>query len=120
MKKPVHTGIRLRGSAFWVVHRSRAHGPFDYEWSPDFEGVEFLFQGEKFGEYCSEDEIYADLKYHKLPQRVYQVASITIATVVKSIMDGVPEPDRAALLVSQLRTMGFPKFAHVEQIEHTK
>lgn len=116
----MHTGIRLSGSAFWVVHRSRAHGPFDYEWSPDFEGVEFLYQGEKFGEFCSDDELYADLKYFKLPQRVYEVASIAIATVVKSIIDGVPEQERAGLLIHQLREMGFPKFARVERIEHTK
>ena len=54
-------GILINGSTFWVVHRSRVHGPFDYEWSTDLHGVEFLYQGSKFGEYCSADELYADL-----------------------------------------------------------
>lgn len=116
----VHTGIRLNGSAFWVVHRSRAYGPFDYEWSADFEGVEFLYCGEKFGEYCSVDELYADLKHFKLPQRVYEVASVAIATVVKSIIDGVPEEQRVDLLTARLEELGFPKFARIEQTEHTK
>jgi hypothetical protein len=114
----MHTGIQLNGSAFWVVHRSQAYGPFDYEWSPDFRGVEFQYQGQKFGEYCSADEIYADLKDFALPQRVYEVASISIATILKSIMDGVPENDRAETLAQQLTEMGFPQFATIEMAEH--
>ena len=109
----MHTGIQLHGSAFWVVHRSRAYGPFDYEWSSDFRGVEFQYQGRKFGEYCSADELYADLREFKLPKRVYQVASISMATILKSIMDGVSEHHRADALSEQLREMGFPQFATV-------
>lgn len=116
----VHTGIRLSGSIFWVVHRSQAYGPFDYEWSPDFAGVEFLYQGQKFGEYCSVDEIYADLKDFALPKRVYEVASIATATIVKSIMDGIPPDHRAELLAGTLVEMGFPNFAKIEQVQQAR
>lgn len=112
----MHTGIKLNGSTFWVVHRSQSYGPFDYEWSPDFRGVEFHYQGHKFGEYCSVDEVHADLKDFRLPQRVYEVASVSIGTILKSILDGVAETNRAALLSQQLTDMGFEQFATIEQV----
>lgn len=109
-------GIRIRGSVFWVVHRSSAYGPFDYEWSSDFCGVEFHFQGEKFGEYCSADEVYADLKTFRLPRRVCEVASIAIGTLVRSIFEGLPEDERPARLKQTLTELGFPRFAHVATV----
>ncbi len=112
----LRNGIQITGSTFHVVHRSRAYGPFDYEWSKDFCGVEFLYSGQKFGEYCSADEVYADLKEFRLPKRVYEVASISIATLVKSIFDGVPESERAELLVAQLTEMGLSRYAVVEPL----
>ncbi len=113
----MQNGIRLNGSEFWVIHRSREYGPFDYEWSRDFCGVELLFRGEKFGEYCSADEVYADLKPFRLPRRVYEVASISIATLVKSILDGVAECERPELLSERLTAMGFPRFATITQFD---
>ena len=34
------SGLRFEGSAFWVRHRHREFGPFDYEWSRDMLGIE--------------------------------------------------------------------------------
>ena len=59
--------IQLDGSRFWVTHRRKTYGPFDYEWNSDFCGVVMLYDGQKFGEYCSLDELYADLKPFSLP-----------------------------------------------------
>lgn len=114
----MRSGIRISGSTFWVVHRSRAHGPFDYEWSKDFCGVEFLYRGQKFGEYCSANEVYADLKPFRLPTRVYEVASVVIGSLVRSILEGVAEADRPDCLVDALTSMGFEKFAHVELVSN--
>ena len=112
----MNNGIQLTGSTFAVVHRGRSYGPFDYEWSRDFQGVEFLCRGKKFGEYCSANEVYADLKEFRLPTRVYQVASIAIAALVKSIFDGIPERQRPGVLKRQLCELGFERYANVEPL----
>ena len=62
-------GIVFQGSRFWVTHRRRRYGPFDYEWSKDFAGIELSFAGDKFGEYCGQEEIFADLKTVSLARR---------------------------------------------------
>jgi hypothetical protein len=58
-------GLRFDGSRFWVMHRRQEYGPFDYQWSSDLRGLEMIYQGEKFGEHCSENQIYADLWWCK-------------------------------------------------------
>jgi hypothetical protein len=32
-------GLRFDGTQFWVVHRRREFGPFDYEWSRELDGI---------------------------------------------------------------------------------
>ena len=107
-------GIQFLGTRFWVVYRRRHYGPFDYEWNKDLSGIEFIYQGTKFGEYCSADEVYADLKQFRLPTTVYKVASITIGTVVESILDGIPTNEREDLLAARLVNFGFEKFTRIE------
>ena len=107
-------GIQFLGTRFWVVYRRRHYGPFDYEWTRDLSGIEFIYQSTKFGEYCSADEVYADLKQFRLPTTVYKVASITIGTVVESILNGVPTNEREDLLAARLLNFGFEKFTHIE------
>lgn len=115
----LNNGILLTGSTFAVVHRGRAYGPFDYEWSKDFCGVEFLCRGQKFGEYCSESEIHADLTDFRLPTRVHEVASVAIAALVKSIFEGVPEHRRPMILKTQLCELGFERYANVEPLPNS-
>lgn len=104
-------GIYLEGTRFWVKHRRRMYGPFDYEWTPDFCGVEMLYDGQKFGEYCSCDEIFADLKPFRLPMSVVRVTSIVMGCVLYGVLNGLKEMERQQLLSSRLRELGYEQFA---------
>ncbi len=104
-------GIRFEGSRFWVLHRRREFGPFDYEWSQDFSGVEFMYRDHKFGEYCSAEEIYADLKQFSLPMSVVEVASLTIGMVLYGVLNGLPQALWKELLRQRLDESGFERFA---------
>lgn len=107
--EPAHA-IRLEGTRFWVVHRRRTYGPFDYEWSHDFCGVELLYAGEKFGEYCSRDELFADLRPFRLPMSVVSVTAIVMGCVVSSVLGGLSDPERLDLIQCRLREFGFDRF----------
>ena len=102
---PSH-GLRFADSQFWVMHRRRRYGPFDYEWSKDFCGIELTYAGRKFGEYCSADEIFADLKEFKLPASVVEVSSIVLGCIVYGVLNGLPGPRRMEFLTERLQTMG--------------
>lgn len=107
-------GLRFRDSRFWVTHRHREYGPFDYEWSKDLCGIEMLYRGRKFGEYCSSDEIFADLKEFELPASVVEVASIVMGCIVFSMLNGYDRTDRHSMLAERLRAMGHEKFLHFQ------
>jgi len=109
-------GLRLDGSRFWVIHRRRVYGPFDYEWSRDFCGVEFQYQGQKFGEYCSVEEICADLKPFHLPHNVFEVASIAIGTILSGILNGDPAANREIRLITKLTELGYCRYAQIESV----
>ena len=113
----VQAGLRFSGSQFWVIHRRRAYGPFDYQWSKDFSGIELQYQGEKFGEYCSVEEIYADLKPFRLPMRVVEVASVVLGATLYGLLNGLSEEEKRDNLVCQLKKHGLGRFA--ESIVHT-
>ena len=107
---PTHA-ITFEGSRFWVTHRRRNFGPFDYEWSRDFFGVEMLYQGQKFGEYVSRQEIFADLKPFALPQRVVEVACITLGAVIFGVLNGLDEPHKRWTVYDHLTRRGLDRFA---------
>jgi len=107
-------GVLFQGSRFWIVYRRRRYGPFDYEWSKDFAGVELTFAGRKFGEYCSKEEIFADLKEFHLPASVVQVASIVMGCLVLGILSGFREAERTRMIVEQLTARGFERFAQIQ------
>jgi hypothetical protein len=102
--------ITLEGTRFWVRHRRRTYGPFDYEWSPDFCGMELLYNGEKFGEYCSREEIFADLKAFQLPMSVVSVTAIVMGCVIAGVLNGLNPAERQSLLDDSLATHGFAHF----------
>ena len=104
-------GLNFDGSRFWVTHRRREYGPFDYQWSTDLRGLEMLYQGQKFGEHCSEDEIFADLKEFRLPQTVVAVACIALGSLLYGIINSLDEGERREFLVGRLREHGYEKFA---------
>ena len=105
------TGLRFAGSRFWVMHRYREYGPFDYEWSKDFSGIELLYLGQKFGEYCSVEEIYADLKPFSLPMRVVEVASVVLGATLLGILNGLNETEKQANLIRHLNDYGLSRYA---------
>lgn len=102
--------IHLEGTRFWVTHRRRTYGPFDYEWSPDFCGVELQYEGQKFGEYCSQTEVFADLKSFHLPMSVVQVSSIVLGCVVYGVLNGMNDGERCDLIQCRLSEHGFARF----------
>ncbi len=108
-------GLRFVGTRFWVIHRRRQYGPFDYEWSKDFNGIEMLYRGDKFGEYCSSEEIYADLKEFGLPMSVVEVTSIAIGSILYGLLNGLSSDEKQSLLVFRLCEHGYEKFS--QQIE---
>ena len=106
-------GITFDGSRFWVTHRRREYGPFDYEWNSDFCGVVMLYDGERFGEYCSVDELFADLKPFALPMAVVRVTSIVMGCVLYGILNGLIEAERHRLVELRLYQFGFERFVVV-------
>ena len=105
------SGIRFEGTAFWVRHRNREYGPFDYEWSRDLHGIELMYGRQKFGEYCSEDEISADLREFRLPMRVVGVTSIVCGAIIYGILHGLDDDARRRFLIEQLSRHGLERFA---------
>ena len=69
-----------------------------------------LYDGQKFGEYCSVDEIFADLTPFRLPMSVVRVTSIVMGCVLYGVLNGMREPERIQLLAERLREMGYEQF----------
>lgn len=109
------SGIRFQGTAFWVRHRHQEYGPFDYEWSRDFKGIELMFRERKFGEYCSVDEISADLREFRLPMRVVEVSSVVCGSILFGLLNGLSDPEKRAVVCYHLQVGGLGRFA--ENIE---
>jgi hypothetical protein len=106
--------LRFSGTRFWVTHRRREYGPFDYEWSKDFCGIELVYRGKKFGEYVSAEEIFADLKEFALPTTVVEVSSIVLGCVIYGVLNGLNEAERNQLLIDRLKAAGHEKFSEIE------
>jgi len=96
-------GLRFDETRFWVIHRRREYGPFDYEWSHDFRGIELHYRGVKFGEVCSIHELFADMKEFELPMRVVEVACVVFGCTLLGISSGFNAQERGALLTDTLR-----------------
>ena len=103
-------GLRFDETQFWVIHRRTEYGPFDYDWSADLRGMELLYQGTKFGEVCSCDEIFADMKEFQLPMRVVEVASVVFGCVVLGVCAGFSAAERSTLLADTLHEFDCHEF----------
>ena len=108
---PSPSGIRFEGSAFWVRHRHQEYGPFDYEWARDMAGIELLYRRTKFGEYCSSDEISADLREFQLPMRVVEVSSIVCGAIILGLLSGFDARSKKQIVEQQLTERGLDRFA---------
>lgn len=103
--------IVLCRSAWWIVSRDQTWGPFDYQWSADLSGIEFTYQGEKFGEVCGADQFFADLSSFRIPISLCRVAAIVAGSLAVSV-SVVEELDaRASRLSHTLDEFGFGRFA---------
>lgn len=69
-----------------------------------------LYNGQRFGEYCSMDELFADLKPFALPMSVVRVTSIVMGCILFAILNGLREPERLDLLDTRLRQHGLQHF----------
>lgn len=105
------SGIRFEGTAFWVRHRHREYGPFDYEWSRDMAGIELLYGRTKFGEYCGSEEISADLREFQLPMRVVEVSSIVCGAIILGLLSGFDATAKKQIVEQQLNERGLQRFS---------
>jgi len=103
-------GIRFDQTQFWIVHRRREYGPFDYDWSADLRGMELLYRGVKFGEICSAGEIFADMQEFRLPSRVVEVAIVVLGSIVLGVSCGFSEQEKSSLLVDTLSRFDCHRF----------
>lgn len=78
-------------------------------------GIEFLYCRKKFGEYCSDEEISADLKEFKLPMRVVEVTAVVCGSIIFGIIHGFSQSEKKAILLKNLQQSQMSQFA--ENIE---
>jgi len=102
--------ILLCDTAWWIVHRGRIWGPFDYQWSSDLRGIELTYQGRKFGEVCSREEFFADLAPFRIPLAVSRVAAIVAGSLAVSISAAEDLDARGARLTRALEDLGYGRF----------
>jgi len=110
--------IILDNDKFWIVSRHELFGPFDYQWSMDLYGIEFNYQGIKFGEVCSEEEFFADLKPFGLPITVARVAALTAGVLAYGIRSGHSLEERILHLTALLRRFELGRFRIRESSAH--
>lgn len=111
MAHSVPNEIILNDDKFWIVSRQELFGPFDYQWSGDLYGIEFTYQGQKFGEVCSDEELFADLKPYGLPISVSRVAALIAGAIVVSIRSGSSTDERVSHIISLLQTFELERFS---------
>ena len=98
--------LRFEETAFWVLHRGKEYGPFDYQWSKDLRGVEFMYAGDKFGEFVNDEQLHADLSSYDLPRKVKRVASIVLGSTVFGILQGWDNERRRQFAHQNLERIG--------------
>lgn len=104
-------GVVFDDLTFWVIHRSGRHGPFDYQFSLDLNGIEMMYQGDKFGECCSEDEFCADLKPYSIPLKVSEVATVVLGAIIFGIFQGQNHTERREQIYKSLCEAEMARYA---------
>ncbi|MCH2212337.1 MAG: hypothetical protein MK110_13615 [Fuerstiella sp.] len=102
--------IVLFETKWWITSRGQTWGPFDYQWSDDLHGIEFTFQGCKFGEVCSLDEFFADLAPFQIPISVCRVATVVAGSLAVSLSLAESAKSRSSRLRNGLTEFGFHRF----------
>ena len=109
MNVPTHC-VSLRTDGVWIRHRRSDYGPFDYEWSQDYCGVELTYRADKFGEFCSSEEFFADLEPYRLPMTVVRVATVVMGAIVQSLRKGLSQVERVELIRNELSRFDLERF----------
>ncbi len=73
-------------------------------------GITLLYCGQKFGEHCGAEQIYADLSEFKLSMTVVKVASIVLGCAVFSLQKGSSSTERKEFLKKELTKQGYKRF----------
>ncbi len=105
------SGLRFQDTTFWVRHRNREYGPFDYEWARDLGGIELRYGDHKFGEFCSADQISADLKEFRLPMRVVEVTAVVSGSILFGLLNGFNQFEKRMLVIENLQIYGLDRYA---------
>lgn len=71
-----------------------------------------MYRGQKFGEYCSSEEFFADLSEFNLPQSVYTVATIALGKYIQTILKGLSPEEQYPAIFEELIKAGYSKYAH--------
>lgn len=74
-------------------------------------GIELLYGRTKFGEYCSSEEISADLREFELPMRVVEVSSIVCGAIILGLLSGFDARSKKQIVEQQLNERGLERFA---------
>lgn len=98
--------LRFEKTAFWIVHRCKEYGPFDYQWSKDLYGIELIYAGEKFGEVVNANQLHADLSEYGLPRKVIRIAAIVLGSIAFGINQGWSDERRIAYARDNLKSIG--------------
>jgi hypothetical protein len=114
---PLTHGVRFVGTAFFVVHRRREYGPFDYHWGADLRSVDLTYRGVRFGEVWSAAQMFVDLREFRLPQRVVQVAVLVSGCLLHGLHRGDTLADRLRHIAAVLRQFGCGRFASSLTVE---
>lgn len=118
MPTSVPNEIILDDDTFWIVSRRELFGPFQYQWSGDLYGIELTYQGEKYGEVCSDEEFFADLKPFRLPISVSRVAALTAGVIANGIRSGSSVDERVSHLIALLQQFQLGRFSIRERPPH--
>ncbi len=94
--------LRFEETSFWIAHRGKEYGPFDYQWSKDLHGIELMFAGDKFGEFVSADQLHADLSEYELPRKVSKIAAVVLGSIAYGIGQGWDESTRKQFALDNL------------------
>lgn len=95
---------------FWVIEDHHWWGPFNYQWSADLYGIQFTYQGLKFGEVCGDAEFFADLEPHGLPISTARVATIVMGCLAEGLRGGQNAAARRIRLIHLLNQFGLAHF----------
>lgn len=75
--------------------------------------MEMTYKGDKFGEFCSSNEFFADLKPFRIPLQVCEVGTLVLGLVMQGLLSGLTATERDSQVEQELVSRGFGQFARI-------